>query len=288
MSGFCSFSENSEPTFSSSVTCCFSSRPGARACRRKVSMSAAQRRSRSYSPAKSDSASASSGDVSSTRFQMAMASRASPSRSAASLAISPSFAPLLVRRLQPLAAPCAPSRAARATSDACRRCRAACRRCRRRAGSMRVQLFERLDRLVVVGELLDPQPGDTPQKTRLFRRVGRDVDGALQDADEIVPATERLVLARQRRQRVAMVRLQRQDMVEGVDDHDVEVELVAVDRDHLHEAPDASVDVILRQRLDALFQQLEQRVPLLGLLIEPLERVDGVRLRRIDLEHALP
>src|SRR6185312_2561668 len=152
----------------------------------------------------------------------------------------------------------------------------------------RVQLLERLDRLVVVRELVDPQPGDALEEARLVFRIRRHVDGALQDADEIVPPAHRLVLRRQRRQRIRVIRLELEDVVVRVDDHDVEVQLVAVDRDHLAELGHAPVDVVLGQRLDRFLQELEQRVPLLGLLVEALERRHRLGLRRILLEHALP
>src|ERR1700753_3513465 len=53
-----------------------------------------------------------------------------------------------------------------------------------------VQLFERLDRLVVVAEALDPDIGDAPQQAHLLRRILGDVGGALQDADELGPARQ--------------------------------------------------------------------------------------------------
>ena len=107
-------------------------------------------------------------------------------------------------------------------------------------------------------------------------------------ADEIAPAALRLVARRQRRERVGVVGPQREHAEVRVDDHDVEVQAVSIDRDDLEETADLFVDVVGRQRVELLLEDLEQRVPLLRLRVERLERRDGLGQPRLEAQQALP
>jgi hypothetical protein len=104
------------------------------------------------------------------------------------------------------------------------------------AGARRAQLedlLERLDRLGVVAEPVDPQRRHAPVDRRALGDRPRPRLGfALEHPDQIVPPRQRLVLVGEGVERLGVVGIEREDRVVGVDHHDVELELVAVDLDH--------------------------------------------------------
>jgi hypothetical protein len=149
-------------------------------------------------------------------------------------------------------------------------------------------LLEAGDRVVVLAQLLRPEGGDAPVQRQPLRGIGGRVGLAGEDLDEVAPAPLRLVAAGQRRQRRRVVRLERHDAEVGVDHHDVQVQAVAVDGDDLEVPVDLLVDVGGRDGLQILFQDLEQRVPLLRARVKPLERLDRLGQVRLQAQQALP
>ena len=138
------------------------------------------------------------------------------------------------------------------------------------------QLLERPDRLGIVAEPLDPQRGHLPEDLDLLlRRDAGKLGLAREDRDEIVPAAAVLVALGQRIDRLAVVRVEREDRVVGVDRHDVagHLDVIAIDGDDLEQAGDAALDVGGRAALDLLLDEVEERVPLLGAGVEAAQRV---------------
>ena len=149
-------------------------------------------------------------------------------------------------------------------------------------------LLEAGHRVLVLAELLGPQRGDAPVQRQALRRLGGRLGLAREDLDEVGPAPLRLVARRQRRQRRRVVGLERDDAQVGVDHHDVQVQAISIDRDDIQVTIDLFVDRLGRDRLEILLEQLEQRVPLLGARVEPLERLDRLGQVRLQAQQALP
>ena len=154
-----------------------------------------------------------------------------------------------------------------------------------RLGVGRIRLEDLLEaghRVLVLAQLVRPQRRDPPVQRHAGRRVGRGLRLARQDLDQIAVAPLRLVAAGQRRQRGRVVRLERQDVEVGRHHHDVEAQAIAVDRHDLQVAVDLLLDVAGRDRVEVVLQELEERVPLLGLRVELAQR--GDRLGEVGLE----
>ena len=97
--------------------------------------------------------------------------------------------------------------------------------------------LERLDRLGLVRELLEEQVGDAQVQRDLLGRVLDHRRLLAQQRDQVRPALHGLVLRGQRVGRLEVVRLDVQDLVEGVDHHHVELQPLAIDLDHLEAGP---------------------------------------------------
>ena len=119
-----------------------------------------------------------------------------------------------------------------------------------------------------------------------IRRIRGRLGLASQDVNQIAPPRLRLVPGRQRRQRLGMLRINLKDVQVRVDDHDVQVQPVAVDLGDFQVASDALLVRLLGQRLDVVFQQIQKRVPLLGADVEPVQGLD--RFRQVGLEPQQP
>ncbi len=143
--------------------------------------------------------------------------------------------------------------------------------------------LERAHRVREVAEPLRPQVRDLAQDhdalfvghIRCLRLLG-------QHGDQVVPPAERPELRRELVGGSLVVRIDLEDRVVGVDHHHVELQPVAIDLDDLVQALDATREIGLGEALDLFLHQVEQRVPLLGLAIQPRERdacVGGARLR---------
>ena len=127
--------------------------------------------------------------------------------------------------------------------------------------------LEGLDRFGLVGELLQIKVCHPQVQTHLVEGVGDDGRLLAEDRDQLGPAAHRLVLASQRVDRLQVVRLDGEDLVEGVDHHDVELEAIAVHLDHLEQHGDL---LALRGEvglLHALLERLHAGLPALGLLV---------------------
>ena len=156
---------------------------------------------------------------------------------------------------------------------------------RERLAVVRIQLQDRLvglDRLRLVGELLEEQIGDPRvQRDLVFGRL--DDRGLLaQQRDQVRPALHRLVLRGELVGRVEVVGLDVEDLVVRVDDHHIELQTIAIDLDHLLEDRDLVVGRRPARLLDGLFQRLDERVPAFRLLVQIRERLARrPRLRRL-------
>ena len=85
-----------------------------------------------------------------------------------------------------------------------------------------------------------------------------------------------------------MVGAQSEDSHVGVDHHHLQLEVIAVDGDHLQVECDFLVHRVGRQRFAALLQQLEQRVPLLGLGVKTAQGGHRLRQPRLEAPECLP
>ena len=101
------------------------------------------------------------------------------------------------------------------------------------------------------------------------------------DADEIRPALHVLVLRRQRVERAPVAGLQREDGVVGVDHHHVELQPRLVDVDHLEQRATFSSARGVGELLGLFLEQLDERVPPLGLAIQRAQLAARRAQRRV-------
>ena len=149
-------------------------------------------------------------------------------------------------------------------------------------------LLERLGRLVEVGEAVDPQLRDAHVDRDPVLLVHR-VDATVEHVDEVVPATHRLVRARERVERLRVIGCDRQELVVRIDDHHIETQLVSVDGDELLEERDLLGPLRLGvDLLDLAPEQLDEGVPLLGATVERLEVRARLDVARVHLEDGFP
>ena len=157
------------------------------------------------------------------------------------------------------------------------------------AGVELEQALERTDRLGVVAEALDPQLGGLAQDRGARRhRQARQLGLAREHADQVLPPPHRAVLRGEFVDRARILGIEPQDRVVGVEHHRIEPQLVGVDRDDLVEPLDLGRDLGLGQPLDLLLDEIEERVPLLGLAVEATQRLAGLGRRGIRAQELLP
>ena len=128
-----------------------------------------------------------------------------------------------------------------------------------------------LDRLGLVRELLEVEARDAQLHLDLRGGVGQQRGLLLEHLDEIGPALERVVLRLEGVERAAALRIGGEHLVERLENHDVELEPLAVDLGHLEERRDLLVGAFGRQAFDELLERLDQRVPAAGGAVDATE-----------------
>ncbi len=95
-------------------------------------------------------------------------------------------------------------------------------------------------------------------------------DGRLltKQRNEVGPTLHRLVLRGELVGGVEVVRLDREDLIEGVDDHHVELQTISIDLDHLAQDGDLVLGRDPFRLLDAFLHHLDEGVPSLRLLVQ--------------------
>ncbi len=161
------------------------------------------------------------------------------------------------------------------------------------AGHDLERLVELRQPLVRVVELVEVDAGDPPQHVGLTLAVPlalRRVDEALVDVEQIVPAPVLAVGLGQRGQARVVPRVDVEDALQGLERHRVEVELIAVDLGDLEQALDSLLPTIglVRDALELILEQLDERGPLLPEPVEPAQRGGGVVVVPVLAQHAAP
>ena len=143
------------------------------------------------------------------------------------------------------------------------------------------------DRVLHVGELLDPAAGRGAVERGLLLGVGGELGEALLVLEEVAPAAEGLVDAGELADGVHVAVVDLDELGEHRDERGVVLDLVAVDGGDVAEDGRAGRGLGGRGALQLLAEDLDEGVPALGLGVEAAERVARRLVLRVGAEQRL-
>ena len=155
------------------------------------------------------------------------------------------------------------------------------------AGRRREQRLVGLGGVLHVAELLEPSPRDRPEKLRLFfaRRQVRGQRRLL--LEKIAVAAQGLVHPHELAQRGHVVGIELHDLREHGHERGVALDAIAIDAGDLAQHLETHRFVFALGSLEILPQKLDERVPALGLQVEPLQRFARFLIGRVVAEDRL-
>ena len=168
-----------------------------------------------------------------------------------------------------------------------------------------VELLELLDRLAVrrvhfaellvgfdgvlhVGELLEPSLGDGAIERHLRLRVRLQLGEPHLRGEEIAPAAERLVHARELAHRVSVLTIETDDLREHGDECGVALDVLAVNLGDLAEDRQPSRRVVRSHTLEIRAEEIREVVELSRGAVETLQRVASSGVRGLGAEQRAP